>query len=356
MWDKLSMKEKAAFIRTAVKNGVYNLDDIRSRYNKFAENAVIEETVDNVNKSKADFVNRLKDADRQYIKDWEHPGYIATHKLSVGTDSKGNNYIYPEVQNIDGKLVDFTRPPYLPYAGMISAEEREDTVRVPSIEQGVRFTENYKKYYPKGKTFAKGGHIYDGLTEDNRLFQKGGNLKGGKRAGDKVNTTQCATWSNGLLRDNGYLISGNAWGLNHADMLFNGFDGLEKPEVYNRAEVENYNHNAAGNVYANFKSGTLNKNKPYVVNMYYNGSPAQEEAYKNGKGVTGTHTGILTHDGKEWKVTHNIHGTIHEEPFFSLQRGDNNYGVTAIYEPREDNLVNRIKGFLGFKYGGYLTM
>ena len=194
--------------------------------------------------------------------------------------------------------------------------------------------------------FKNGGH----------LFQKGGGLKGGKRAGDKVNTTQCATWSNGLLRDNGYLISGNAWGLNHADMLFNGFDGLEKPEVYNRAEVENYNHNAAGNVYTNFKSGTLNKNKPYVVNMYYNGSPAQEEAYKNGKGVTGTHTGILTHDGKEWKVTHNIHGTIHEEPFFSLQRGDNNYGVTAIYEPREDNLVNRIKGFLGFKYGGYLTM
>ena len=63
MWDKLSMKEKAAFIRTAVKNGVYNLVDIRNRYNEFAENAAIEETVDNVNKSKADFVNRLKDVD-----------------------------------------------------------------------------------------------------------------------------------------------------------------------------------------------------------------------------------------------------------------------------------------------------
>ena len=69
--------------------------------------------------------------------------------------------------------MDFTRPPYLPYAGMISAEERGDTVRVPSIDQGVRFTENYKKYYPKGKTFAEGGHIYDGLTEDSQQMVDG---------------------------------------------------------------------------------------------------------------------------------------------------------------------------------------
>ena len=169
-----------------------------------------------------------------------------------------------------------------------------------------------------------------------------------------MTSEQCATWSNGLLRDNGYLISGNAWGLNHVNTIFNGFEGLTKPDKYNKEEVERYNHNAAGNIFNNFDSKTLDKSKPYVVNMYYNGSPAQEEAYNNGKGVTGTHTGILTHDDKQWNVTHNIHGTIHEEPFISLQRGDNKYGVTAVYEPRKDNIVNKIKGFFGFADGGLL--
>lgn len=187
-------------------------------------------------------------------------------------------------------------------------------------------------------------------------FQQGGGLKGGKRAGDKAGTQQCATWSNGLLRDNGYLISGNAWGLNHVNTLFNGFDGLDKPSSYDKKAIETYNHNAAGNVYNNFDSKTLDKSKPYVVNMYFNGSHSQEEAYKDGKGVTGTHTGILTHDGNRWNVTHNIHGTIHEEPFISLQRGDNTYGVTAVYEPRKDNLFNKVRGALGFADGGSLLI
>ena len=175
MWDKLSMKEKAAFIRTAVKNGIYNRADIVDRYNKFAmggDTDSVEDIVEKVNNSEANFVSRLKDPNRRYIKDWASSG-IATHKLGVGTDEHGNHYIYPEVQEIDGELVDFTRPPYLPYAGMISAEERGDTVRVPSIEQGVRFTENYKKYYPKGNTFARGGHIYDGLTEESQQMVDG---------------------------------------------------------------------------------------------------------------------------------------------------------------------------------------
>lgn len=117
-------------------------------------------TVDKVNSSNADFVNRLKDPNREYIYDWANPDMIATHKLSVGTDEQGNTYIYPEVQNINGKLVDFTRPPYAPYAGMLSAESRGDTVRVSNIDEGVDFTEKYKMIYPKGRTFAEGGNLF----------------------------------------------------------------------------------------------------------------------------------------------------------------------------------------------------
>ena len=36
-WDRLSMTEKADMIKAAVKNGIYNLSDIRQKYNEFAE-------------------------------------------------------------------------------------------------------------------------------------------------------------------------------------------------------------------------------------------------------------------------------------------------------------------------------
>lgn len=36
MWNKLSMKEKAALIKVAVSNGLTNLDLIKNKYNEFA--------------------------------------------------------------------------------------------------------------------------------------------------------------------------------------------------------------------------------------------------------------------------------------------------------------------------------
>ena len=108
-----------------------------------------EEILNKVNSSNANFVQRLKDPNRKNIPDWESPtDRISTHKLGVGTDENGNHYIFPEVQEINGELIDFTRPPYHRFAGEISAEMRGDTVRVPSIEEGIKFTETYKQYYP----------------------------------------------------------------------------------------------------------------------------------------------------------------------------------------------------------------
>jgi len=39
---------------------------------------------------------------------------------------------------------------------MISAEEHGDTIHVPTVKDGVEFTENYKKYFPN---FQTGGEI-----------------------------------------------------------------------------------------------------------------------------------------------------------------------------------------------------
>ena len=46
--------------------------------------------------------------------DWEDPRRIATHKMGheYYPDDSGRAIVYPNVQEINGKLVDFTRPPY----------------------------------------------------------------------------------------------------------------------------------------------------------------------------------------------------------------------------------------------------
>lgn len=154
-WDKLSMRDRAQFIRLGLQHGLGNLKDIRDTYNLYA-NGGQEEVLNKVNSSNVNFVQRLKDPNRKNIPDWESPtDRISTHKLSVGTDENGNHYIFPEVQEINGELIDFTRPPYHRFAGEISAEMRGDTVRVPSIDEGIKFTKTYKQYYP----FNNGGNL-----------------------------------------------------------------------------------------------------------------------------------------------------------------------------------------------------
>ena len=196
----------------------------------------------------------------------------------------------------------------------------------------------------------------DDIEKAYNEYAIGGDILGNIRNGSKVDTTECAAWSNGLLRDNGYLIYGNAWNLGNVDKVFDGYDTLERPSKYDINSVMKYNHDASDRIYREFDSKTLDPKKNYVVNMYYNGSPQQERAYNEGRN-TGTHTGTLTYDdkAKRWMVTHNVHGTIHQEPFVQLQSGKNKYGVTAIYSPREDNLGNRIKGFFGFANGGDIS-
>lgn len=114
-----------------------------------------ESILNRVYKSNANFAKRLRDPNRKSIPDWMTDS-IATHKMSVGTDENGQPYIYPEVQEINGKLIDFTRSPYNRDAGMISAEEHGDTIHVPTIKDGVDFTKEYKKYFPN---FQAGGRV-----------------------------------------------------------------------------------------------------------------------------------------------------------------------------------------------------
>lgn len=117
--------------------------------------------VDEVNKSDANFVQRLKSPTRQTIPNWEDQyrvlpweKSVSTHKLSVWDNANGGGTIVPDVQEVNGKLIDFTRPPYNNRAAVENALKTGDYVDLPKFEDALWYTENYKRYYPR---FEDGG-------------------------------------------------------------------------------------------------------------------------------------------------------------------------------------------------------
>lgn len=166
------MGDRAALISLFIKEGVSDPKVMRRLYDEAGDTADIKPTISNasyprerevldlVNNSKADFVSRLIDENRVTIPDWNNKDDIATHKLSYARD--GDRWIiYPNVQNIDGKLYDFSDPKYGLDKGLQaldSALYSGDYVEVPSEADARWFTESYKRYYP-------GFNKYDGKTE-----------------------------------------------------------------------------------------------------------------------------------------------------------------------------------------------
>lgn len=80
-----------------------------------------------------------------------NPNYISTNKVAIGTDENGQVFLYNEVQD-DGKggLIDMTNPinKQSDFDGMNRAIERQDTVHINSIEDGIKFSKEYKLRYP----------------------------------------------------------------------------------------------------------------------------------------------------------------------------------------------------------------
>lgn len=124
-------------------------DDIQYIYNKVNK------------KNTPDFI-RMRNPKRKSISDWRNNKYTSTNKVAIGTDSKGQVYLYNDIQD-DGKggLIDMSNPKNYKngrYMGQARAEERGDTIHINSIQDGLLFSENYKNYYPGfPKTKRMGG-------------------------------------------------------------------------------------------------------------------------------------------------------------------------------------------------------
>lgn len=131
----------------------------------------IKEIISRANNSGANFVSRLKQKDRSYIPDWEVDGNIATHKMRAEIDGDGRAIVFPDVQEIDGVLHDFTDPKYghKQWDSMDSAIHNNDTIIFDSLDEAIWFSENYKNYYPKFDKYKEGGNKSDWKPSENIL-------------------------------------------------------------------------------------------------------------------------------------------------------------------------------------------
>lgn len=107
--------------------------------------------------SNANFAKRLKDPNRKAIK--LPDGTWGNFKLAWSEDETGV-IVYPEIQEIDGELVDLSNDRD---AAWESAIKRGDYVYFPSKEAAEWFTTHYKEYY-KGfdeepESFKQGGKV-----------------------------------------------------------------------------------------------------------------------------------------------------------------------------------------------------
>lgn len=160
MYKDLSLKEKAKVLQYGGKLGLTSVEAIAKLYDEAISSPKDPPIIQKANKSKADFMQRLKDPNREYIRDWENSDNIATHKLSYEEDPNGNTFVFPYVQRIkNGSLVDFSRPPYMDYVAPDRAMEVGDTVRM-TPEEAEWFTTHYKDYYPGFNEYQKGGSIH----------------------------------------------------------------------------------------------------------------------------------------------------------------------------------------------------
>lgn len=156
-WSNLSIAEKAKYIQLLVANGVTNLGTINDVMNDYFTRQIVDDVN---NRSNADFVNRLKDPNRETIQDWEDPSKVATHKM--GYDRLGKDdpleVVYPSVQNINEQLHDFTDPKYghSQWNALDSAIERGDTLMMTPRDAEL-FIKGYKNYYPTFNRYDEGG-------------------------------------------------------------------------------------------------------------------------------------------------------------------------------------------------------
>ena len=110
-------------------------------------------------KNKSNMYQRMKDPNRKTITDWK-TGKTSTHKLAYATiDDKV--VVYPNIQEINGKLYDFTDPKNNrgKWDSLRRAIDTGDTIQFKNEADADKFVNNYKKEFKGFNKYAGGGGI-----------------------------------------------------------------------------------------------------------------------------------------------------------------------------------------------------
>lgn len=177
-WNRLTLRQKSQLMKIYIKHNILDLEKIKSHYNMYGGGGEMKsyprltpshinftpqelQFIYNVNGDPAapNFIKRALTFNQAHISDWENPSFIATHKLGydrVNIDGKDQFVIYPSVQEVNGKLVDFTKPPYSKGAAWDNAFKNHDFIIAPNEEFAEKFTKGYKQLYkgfPENQVF-----------------------------------------------------------------------------------------------------------------------------------------------------------------------------------------------------------
>ena len=231
-----------------MENKVFDLNEIKRIYDSLGQ---IPPIIDKVNQSEANFVQRLKDGNRQVIPDWVNKDDVATHKMSWVTEDN-HAVVYPNVQEIDGKLQDFSRPPYNKWAGYRNAVQRGDTIHM-TPQEAEWFTENYKDYYPGLNEYKNGGGIH--INPANK-----GKFNATKKRTGK--TTEELTHSKNPLTRKRAIFAQNArkWKHQEGGNLFqDGTDDLKTRLLKPLPDKFGYNEQESDNTYIDQRDYELDK-------------------------------------------------------------------------------------------------
>ena len=137
------------------------------------ENIGKDNLFDLIKNSNANWAKRLQDPNRKYI---IYPdGSWGNFKLAWSEDETGV-IVYPEIQEIDGKLVDLSDDREKAWK---SAIEHKDYIYFPSNDAADWFTKNYKKYYKgfrESQAFKQGGQM--SVIPEGALHARKNNMEG----------------------------------------------------------------------------------------------------------------------------------------------------------------------------------
>lgn len=145
VWNDLSVKQKAGLIKIFVNNGIYNLDTMRDMFDK---------DMSHISASNTEFMRRLNTNDTKVIHNPD--GTHSSIKMSY-SEADDKTFIYPEIQEIDGKLVDYSGDRR---NAMMQAVNSRDTIQVSKPVADWYTNNNYKSFYPNSKIFAYGGEEF----------------------------------------------------------------------------------------------------------------------------------------------------------------------------------------------------